>query len=152
MKDPQDIACWQRIDHRITSSGRLSPADPPRLAALGVKRVINLALGDSPGALKDEAALMAAAGLAYVHIPVPFGGPDDSHFSSFVQAMEQAGDCPVHIHCIMNWRVSAFLYRWNRMHGMDAEEAGVLMRAQWDPETSTHEDAPAWTHFIRSGP
>lgn len=147
-KDPQDIACWQRIDARITSSGRLSPIDPQRLAALGVKCVINLALTDSPGALEDEPALTAAAGLTYVPIPVPFDAPDESHFAAFAQAMEAAGEDRVHVHCIMNWRVSAFLYRWNRARGMDEEEAAALMRVQWDPAASPHRDAPAWARFI----
>ena len=150
-KDPQDIACWQRIGERITSSGRLTPADPARLAQLGVGHVINLALADSPGALEDEQALMAAAGLSYDHIPVPFDAPDESHFAAFAQAMDKAGDAPVHVHCIMNWRVSAFLYRWNRARGMAPDEARTLMRVQWDPATSTHKDAPAWLRFIEAG-
>ncbi|MCJ2186924.1 protein-tyrosine phosphatase family protein [Novosphingobium beihaiensis] len=150
-QDPQDIACWQRIDARITTSGRLSPADPQRLAALGVARVINLALADSPGALADEAALMAAAGLAYDHIPVPFDAPGESHLAAFSRAMEDAGESAVHVHCIMNWRVSAFLYRWNRAQGMDEQEARALMHRQWNPTTSTNQHAPAWARFVDGG-
>src|SRR3546814_11610030 len=48
-----------------------------------------LALADSPGALDGEPALMAAAGLTYVHIPVPFGAPDESHFSAFAERSEE---------------------------------------------------------------
>lgn len=150
-QDPQDIACWQRINDRITSSGRLSAADPARLMELGVQCVINLALEGSPGALHGEAALMAEAGLGYIHIPVPFDAPDDSHFAEFAAAMALCSGGPVHVHCIMNWRVSAFLYRWNRTCGMPEEEAGALMRVQWDPEASTHENAPAWARFVRGG-
>ena len=42
--DPEDIPGWQRIDAAITTSGRLTAADPARLAAIGVRSVINLAL------------------------------------------------------------------------------------------------------------
>lgn len=151
MEDPHDIPCWQRIDARLTTSGRLAPHDPARLAAMGVTRVINLALADSPGTLADEAALMAGAGLTYVHIPVPFDAPDDSHFAAFAQAMEGADGEPVHVHCIMNWRVSAFVYRWHCARGMASGEALALMRQQWDPDVSEHKDAAAWRRFIANG-
>ncbi len=81
---------------------------------IGVRHVINLALDDSPDALPDEAAKLAAAGIGYTHIPVPFDAPDEQHFDAFRNALKQAGDAPVHVHCIMNWRVSAFFYRLNR--------------------------------------
>lgn len=147
--DLDDIPCWQRIDGRLTTSGRLSPEDLARLRELGIGRVINLALEDSPGALAGEAELMAQAGLAYRHIPVPFDAPGEDHFAAFRQAMAEAGDAPVHVHCIVNWRVSAFVYRWNReVRGMGEDEARALLRTQWDPAESDHRDAPAWARFI----
>ena len=112
MSDPDDIRGWQRLSANVTTSGRLLPADVERLKAIGVQRVINLALADHPEALPEEAALLAAAGIAYSHIPVPFGAPGESHFTQFCAAIGHAG--PVHVHCIMNWRVSAFFYRYNR--------------------------------------
>ena len=58
--DPADIRNWQRRPDGITTSGKLEPHDPARLAAIGVRHVVNLALDDHPEALCDEAALMAA--------------------------------------------------------------------------------------------
>ena len=52
--DPEDIVGWQRLDERITTSGRLTADDLDRLTAIGVRHVINLALADSSGALPDE--------------------------------------------------------------------------------------------------
>lgn len=147
--DPEDIPCWQRIDGFLTTSGRLSADDPARLHGLGVGTVINLALEESPDALDGEAALMARAGIAYRHIPVPFDAPDESHFTRFCEAMAETDDMPVHVHCILNWRVSAFVYRWNReVRGMGEDEARALLRRQWDPATSDHKDASAWVRFI----
>ncbi|HMO68950.1 MAG TPA: protein tyrosine phosphatase family protein [Novosphingobium sp.] len=145
MADPEDIACWQRLDARITTSGRLNAADPQRLAAAGVGRVINLALADSPGALADEAALVAASGMDYRHIPVRFDAPQEADYAAFVAALEE-DEAPVHVHCIMNWRVSAFFYRYNRARGMAGAEARALMERQWRPEDSEH---PVWADFIR---
>ena len=149
--DPDDIPCWQRLDARITTSGRIAADDIARLAAIGVRHVINLALGDSPGGLADEAALMAGAGLRYSHIPVPFGSPDEAHFAAFCKALETSGE-PVHVHCIMNWRVSAFFYRYNRdLRGMEEAGARALLEQQWSPETSEHPDGLVWARFIEAG-
>ena len=60
---------------------------------------------------------------------------------------------PLHVHCIANWRVSAFLYRYHcAVAGMDPAEARTLMVQQWDPDTHDHPDAPAWARFIAASP
>ena len=63
--------------------------------------------------------------------------------------MAEAGGAPVHVHCIVNLRVSAFIYRWNReVRGMSEDEARSLLLVQWDPATIEHKDGPAWARFI----
>ena len=148
MSDPGDIRNWLRLSDRITTSGRLQSGDPERLAAIGTRHVINLALADHPEALADAEAAMANAGLRYTHIPVPFDAPTDEHYRAFAAALD-ADDEPVHVHCIMNWRVSAFLYRWNRERGMDEAAARRQMEAIWSPEENDHPAAPVWAAFIR---
>ena len=147
MRDPEDIRAWQRLSPRVTTSGRLQPNDPARLAAIDVRHVINLAMPDHPEALPDAEARFAAQGLGYTHIPVQFEAPQERHFRAFVEALE-AADGPVHVHCIMNWRVSAFFYRYNRACGMPEAEARALMERQWSPEENDHPDAPTWAAFI----
>ena len=143
------IANWQRLDAATTTSGRLVAGDVACLAGIGVRHVINLAMPDHPAALANEEALLAACGLAYTHIPVPFAAPGEEHFAAFRAALEQ-GPQPVHVHCIMNWRVSAFFYRYNRdVAAMPEPRARALMERHWQPETSDHPDAPAWARFIR---
>jgi uncharacterized protein (TIGR01244 family) len=146
--DPDDIRAWQRLSERITTSGRLQESDPARLAAIGVRHVINLALADHPEALPDAEGVMAAAGLDYTHIPVPFDAPGEEHYRAFKSALE-ASDAPVHVHCIMNWRVSAFFYRYHREQGMDEPEARALMTRIWSPETSDYPNADKWAAFVR---
>jgi len=149
MADPEDIRAWQRLSDRITTSGRLQENDPARLAEIGVRHVINLALADHPEALPEAEGAFAARGIGYTHIPVPFAAPEESHFAAFVDALE-AAEGPVHVHCIMNWRVSAFFYRYHRdACGMPEAEARALMEQQWSPERSDHPDAPKWAAFIR---
>ncbi|WP_408591889.1 beta-lactamase hydrolase domain-containing protein [Novosphingobium sp.] len=145
--DPADIRAWQRLDERTTTSGRIVAGDVPRLAALGVAHVINLALADHPEALPDEAAMFAAAGIAYTHIPVPFDAPDETHLAALRTALRE-GPQPVHVHCILNWRVSAFFYRLHRERGMAEPEARALMAQIWEPETSANPHAAAWAGFV----
>ncbi|TIX48818.1 beta-lactamase hydrolase domain-containing protein [Alteraurantiacibacter aquimixticola] len=147
MSDPTDIRNWLRLSDRVTTSGKLEPADPQRLADMGVKRVINLALADHPEALPDADAAMAAAGLGYTHIPVPFDAPEEAHYRAFVTALE-ADEAPVHVHCIMNWRVSAFFCRYHRERGMDDAEARALMHKVWDPVTMDYANADKWAAFV----
>jgi protein tyrosine phosphatase (PTP) superfamily phosphohydrolase (DUF442 family) len=149
LADPEDIRGWQRLSARVTTSGKLDPGDPARLAGIGVKHVVNLALDDHPEALADEGDQMAQAGIGYSHIPVPFDAPDYAHFARFCEAL--AGEEPVHVHCIMNWRVSAFFYRLHRAQGMAEAEARALMQQQWDPDTTEHPAAKAWSAFIAAG-
>jgi uncharacterized protein (TIGR01244 family) len=148
VSDPDDIRGWQRLDALTTTSGKLDEADVARLAAIGIKHVINLALDDAPEALPGEGAKLAAAGIRYTHIPVPFDAPDEGHFDAFRAALVESE--PVHVHCIMNWRVSAFYYRLNRDYGgMDEAEARALMQQQWAPEKSDDERAKVWAEFIK---
>jgi protein tyrosine phosphatase (PTP) superfamily phosphohydrolase (DUF442 family) len=93
---------------------------------------------------------MARAGLDYTHIPVPWGAPEESHYRAFVEALE-ADDRPVHVHCIMNWRVSAFLSRWHCERGMDEAAARAQMEQIWSPETSDDPGADKWIALIGKG-
>ena len=148
MSDPDDIRAWQRLSDRVTTSGRLQDGDPARLADIGVRRVINLHMPGHPEALPDAEGAFATQGIGYTHIPVPFAAPEEAHYQAFANALE-AADGPVHVHCIMNWRVSAFCYRYNRdVRGMPEAEARALMERQWSPETNEHADAPTWAAFI----
>lgn len=149
--DPEDIEAWLRLDARTTTSGFLTERDVKRLAEIGVRHVINLAPDEHPGALAGEADLLAASGIRYSHIPVPFDAPDDSHFDAFCAAFE-ADDEPVHVHCIANFRVSAFFYRYNRdLRGMAEPQARALMEQLWAPDKSDQPAMRVWADFIARG-
>jgi len=130
--DPDDIRNWQRRCDGITASGKLEAHDPARLAAIGVRHVVNLALDSHPEALADEGALLAAEGIAYTHIPVPFDAPTPEHVAKLAEALA-AQPGPHHVHCIMNWRVTAFFYLIDRAAGVPESEARARMAAVWNP-------------------
>ncbi|MCM0000527.1 MAG: sulfur transferase domain-containing protein [Erythrobacter sp.] len=147
--DPEDIRNWQRRPDGITTSGKLEACDPGRLAAIGVRHVVNLALDEHPEALAEEAALMTAAGIAYTHIPVPFDAPTGEHVAALAAALgEHPG--PTHVHCIMNWRVTAFFYLLDIAAGVPEPEARSRMAMVWNPLED--ERAPeAWRALLKGG-
>ena len=147
--DPGDIRNWQRRPDGVTTSGRLQPGDPARLAAIGVTHVVNMALDDHPEALAGEARLMREQGIAYTHIPVPFDAPDRSHVVALRTVLEEA-EGPVHVHCIMNYRVTAFMYLLDRDAGIPEAEARALMRRVWDPLASDDPAVRPWRDLLRS--
>ena len=135
MADPEDIYHWRRLDDRVTTSGQPTEAQLADIRALGVRHIVNLGLHTHEKALPDEAASVSRLGMTYTHIPVDFQNPTDRDFEQFYEVMEQLKDVPVHVHCIANYRVSAFFYRYRRdVLGMDEAKARAEMEEIWHPE------------------
>lgn len=142
MSDPDHIRNWRRLSDQLTTSGQPTEDELKQIRALGVKHVINLALHSHEDALSDEAASVNGLDMTYVHIPVEFDNPTQEHFARFCAAMTDIGDRPVHVHCIMNYRVSAFLYRYRRdVLGAREGEVRAAMEAIWRP-------GGVWAKFI----
>jgi len=142
MADPDFIYNWRRLDARITTSGQPTDTQLADIAALGVRHVVNLGLHSHPKALPDEAASVAAHGMAYIHIPVDFANPAQADFDRFCTVLAELQDVPVHVHCIANYRVSAFFYRYRRdVLGMDERLARADLDALWQPDG-------VWADFI----
>ncbi|HEY0207098.1 MAG TPA: protein tyrosine phosphatase family protein [Acetobacteraceae bacterium] len=142
MTDP-GIHNWLRLDSRVTTSGQPTEAELSSLRDVGVRHVINLALHTHERALLDEAGSVHALGMAYAHIPVAFDHPTEADFARFCAALEATGNDAVHVHCIMNWRVSAFFYRYRRdVLCMDEAAARADMTRLWEPDA-------VWAEFIR---
>lgn len=133
MTDPAHILNWRRLDKRITTSGQPSEAQLAAIRDLGVTTVINLALHSHEKALPDEAATVAALGMQYTHIPVAFDGPTEDNYQRFRTALSAASERPVHVHCIVNARVTAFLYRYQIEAGVSEADARAMMNSIWRP-------------------
>ena len=142
MPDPTSIYNWRRLDDRITTSGQPTEAQLAEIRDMGVRHVINLGLHSHDMALPDEAGSLARLDITYIHIPVDFQNPTEGDFAQFCAAMAQLADQPVHVHCIANYRVSAFFYRYRRdVLGWDDSKARAEMEAIWKPKG-------VWAGFI----
>jgi protein tyrosine phosphatase (PTP) superfamily phosphohydrolase (DUF442 family) len=142
MADPESIYNWRRLDERVTTSGQPTETQLADIRALGVRHVVNLGLHTHEKALPDEAGSLSGLGMTYTHIPVDFQNPTDQDFEKFCAVMDELKDVPVHVHCIANYRVSAFFYRYRRdVLGWDDAKARAEMEAIWHPEG-------VWAEFI----
>ncbi|WP_066655495.1 MULTISPECIES: protein tyrosine phosphatase family protein [unclassified Sphingomonas] len=140
------ILNWRRLSPALTSSGQPSEAQLGEIAALGISDVINLGPHEHVKALPDEAASVAALGMRYSYIPVDFAAPSEDDYAAFVAAMGEveAAGRTVHVHCIVNARVSAFLYRYRR-DAIGEAAARKELESVWQP-------AGVWAAFIGDTP
>jgi len=140
--DDSGIYNFRRLSRTLTTSGQPTEEQFEQMAEVGVGTVINLAMPDSPHALPGEAELLAGLGVRYVPIPVDFAAPTESDYERFAEEMDALGDAAAHVHCIANFRVAAFLYRYRRERlGWTEEEARPDLDAVWQPEG-------VWAEFI----
>ena len=134
MTELDHIFKWRRINARLTTSGQPDVDQLANIRKLGVTHVINLGLGHGEGALEDEADHVVALGMIYIHIPVDFENPTDQDFEDFQDAMAGIQDTKVHVHCIYNARVSAFIYRYAKSNAEIGEDAALAnMHSIWRP-------------------
>lgn len=123
------------IDANLCTSAQPSAEQLATLGETGVKHVVNLALPTSERAVPEEAALLTAQGITYVHLPVAWEMPTAAKFTLFAQMLYAMRDEAVLVHCACNMRASAFVFLYRVVHEGEAlEEAAAVMHAVWRPE------------------
>ena len=140
----KDIFNYLFLNEKLSSSGMPTSEQLRDIAAAGKQVVINLATEKSEGAILNEAELVTALGMKYIHIPVEWSNPTKKDLGDFFAAMEFHKDADVFVHCQANYRATAFisLYRIQRL-GWKKEDAFAVMNKMWNPE-----DFPVWNKFI----
>lgn len=92
--------------------------------------------------MPNEEASVRTRGMTYIHIPVDFDAPTENDFEQFQQTMDGLAGKKVHVHCIVNARVSAFFYRYRRdFRDVPEPVARAAMEEIWTP-------GGAWATFI----
>jgi len=129
------IKNYMRVSDRIASSGQPEGRQFEAIADAGYQVVINLAMPDTDNAIPEEGNIVVAHRMRCVHVPVPFDAPTAGHLREFIGAMAEFADQKVWVHCALNYRVSAFLYQYQRLvHGVSPEEAAAAMRPSWQSD------------------
>ncbi len=139
----EKIINFLQINDTIYTGGQPEADQFSLLKTLNIKTVINLALPTSEDALRNEAEIVTLMGMTYVQIPVEFTGPRQSELERFYKAIELSLNEPVFIHCVLNMRVSVFvfLYRVNILKE-SKQTAWPDIRKIWEPD-------PVWSLFIK---
>jgi protein tyrosine phosphatase (PTP) superfamily phosphohydrolase (DUF442 family) len=132
-----DIYNYYPMPANLGTSGQPTPEQFAAIKAAGFDTVINLAMPTSENALPDEGRLVAEQGMTYVHIPVPWEAPSETHLQQFfgvVDTMITQGQ-KVWIHCAANYRASAFTYRYLiQQQGLPPAEASTPLLQLWLPQ------------------
>jgi len=130
----EDVFNYVEITDDISTSGQPTPKQFKTISDAGYEMVINLLPRDTENSLRDEAEIIAALEMEYVHIPVNFKGPKQSDFQSFSEVMQANRGRKVWIHCAVNARVSVFVakYRMETL-GEDGRVARAPIGRIWEP-------------------
>jgi protein tyrosine/serine phosphatase len=89
---------FARVDSNYFRGAQPIGHDYRDLAAFGVKTVISLTSDDGQ---PDEAALVAAAGMTYLHIPMTtHTTPTAGELRQFFETVNDPRDQPVYVHCV----------------------------------------------------
>lgn len=109
----------------IGTSGQPTKEQFKSIAGQGYSSVVNLAMHNSDNAIPEEGYIVAALGMAYFHIPVPFDQPSAEHVKKFIRVMKALEGEKIFVHCAINARVSAFMYKYLTLCEGRAEEASI---------------------------
>ena len=134
------------IDNQLSSSGQIHAEHAPLLQSLGVKTVVNLAVYNEEYN-GSENQWVVERGMTYIHLPVDFDRPTSSDLERFYQLMDALADETVWVHCIANYRASAFtyLYRINQ-RGDSRKDAKALLDQIWTDELL--DEYPQWAELM----
>lgn len=130
------------ISPLLVTAGQPDRASLQRLRAEGYVAVISFAPGDTADAVPDQAEILAAQGVEFVHIPIAWQGPEAKHLDAVVAAMQRLKGNKVLVHCQMNMRASALTFLYRTIHAKeDPAKAWVDVKLLWTPNNQ-------WAEFI----
>lgn len=94
---------------------------------------------NSDNAIPEEGNIVAALGMSYFHLPVPFDQPTAEHLKKFIRVMNALEGEKVFVHCAINARVSAFMYKYlTLVKGQSIETATSPILRQWWPQADAN--------------
>jgi protein tyrosine phosphatase (PTP) superfamily phosphohydrolase (DUF442 family) len=130
------------ISPLLVTAGQPDRASLQRLKAEGYAAVISLAPGDTADAVPDQAEILAAQGVEFVHIPIAWQGPEAKHLDAMAAAMRRLKGKRVLVHCQMNMRASALTFLYRTIHEKeDPAKAWSDVKPLWTPTNQ-------WAAFI----
>lgn len=138
---------YEIVTDQIGSSGQPTEDQFADIAAAGYQAVINLAMADSDNAIPHEGNLVSAQQMSYIQIPVDFANPTMADLERFCGVMQTVEPQRVWVHCVVNARVSAFLYLYlKHVKGLPESECRTNLLDRWQPQMDE-----VWQNFLTQG-
>ena len=111
----KSILNYIKVDEDISTSGQPTKKQFKIIAEHGFDVVINLAMHNR-GALKEEDKIVSKNGMIYIHIPITWKDPEIDRLELFLDILKtlRTNNQKVFIHCILNYRVSAFIFQYKK--------------------------------------
>lgn len=89
---------FARVDAQLYRGAQPQGSDFADLKALGIKTIVNLTSDDAD---PNEQALVEAAGIAYVAIPMTTrAAPTGAQVAQFLKVVNDSAEQPVFVHCV----------------------------------------------------
>ena len=111
----KSILNYIKISDTISTAGQPTKKQFKIIAKNNFDVVINLAMHNK-GALKEEDKIVSKNGMMYIHIPITWKSPELDRLELFLKILQtlQQNNKKVFIHCIKNYRASAFIYQYKK--------------------------------------
>lgn len=123
------------INENIMTSGQPTKDEFEKIANAGYEVIINLAVCHSEGKLEDEDIIVTNLGMNYFHIPVEFTDPKQEELFMFIDLLKACKNRKVWVHCILNYRVTAFMYVYNKfILKTPFDEIDLSLLDKWKPD------------------
>ena len=119
---------------KISTLGQPTEDQFSEISQNGFNAVINLAMPDSSSAIENKGFIVTSLGMAYFHIPVPFGAPEKKHLILFLKILTALEDNKVWVHCAKNYRVSAFMFHYQKLiYKLTGNKLESTVFEKWQP-------------------
>ena len=130
-----EIYNFEQMTDWLGTSGQPTREQFAAIADAGYDAVINLALPESDRAIADEGSIIAGLGMHYVHLPVQMENPTLDNLRTFIGVMQALDGKKVWVHCVVNARVSAFVFHYLRKEkNLPEQDARSSILDQWEPK------------------
>jgi len=129
-----DAPNFTLLSPTLATSGQPTAEALATLGAHGFQAVVYLAPSTVANAVKEEPELLAPQGIEFVHVPVPFGAPDESHLDALSAALSRLRERKVLVHCEINMRASTLVFLYRVIHLKESPSLAYEAVARvWSP-------------------
>jgi protein tyrosine phosphatase (PTP) superfamily phosphohydrolase (DUF442 family) len=135
LKSVEDIRNFIALTPQIGTAGQPLANQFKLISDAGYETVINIAMPDHPDSIDHEGRIVTELSMNYIHLPVPFAAPTADHVNQFFHLLKAQQGRKVFVHCIMNYRVSAFMFLYLTLfQGYPSDQARSPIFDSWEIE------------------